>query len=218
MALLSSLRVAYSSTPFTEDQLVSKTNPFLQFQAWFDEALKCDQIQEANAMCLATCTADARPSCRMVLLKFFDENGFKFYTNLESRKGKELAENPYASLLFFWPPLHRQVRIEGRVEKVSDEDSTKYFQSRPILNQISATVSDQSREVESREQLKKKHDKLRSEVEHTECSALPKPSYWGGFCIVPTVFEFWQGQGDRLHDRLVFVKTNDCWDLKRLAP
>ena len=216
MASLASLRVAYSSTAFTEDQLVSKSNPFLQFQAWFDEALKCDQIQEANAVCLATCSVDGRPSSRMVLLKFYDEHGFRFYTNLESRKGRELAENPYVSLLFFWPPLHRQVRIEGQVEKVSEEDSTKYFQSRPIQSQISATVSMQSREVESREQLEKKHEELHAEVD-SGCP-LTRPSYWGGFCLVPSMYEFWQGQSNRLHDRLVFVKMNDSWNLKRLAP
>ena len=217
MSSLGNLRVPYSATVFTKDHLVSKTDPFLQFRAWFDEALKCDQITQPNAMSLATSTIDGKPSCRIVLMKHFDENGFNFFTNLQGRKAKELAENPFASLLFFWYPLHRQVRIEGRVETLPEAVSTKYFQSRPISSQVSATISQQSREVESREELEKMHAELYSKVEQSD-EPLPRPPYWGGFCLVPSSFEFWQGQSNRLHDRLVFVKSDDGWRLKRLAP
>lgn len=217
MSSLGHLRVPYSSAVFTEDQLVSKTDPFLQFQAWFEEARRCDLIKEPNAMSLATSTSNGKPSCRIVLMKHYDENGFNFFTNLEGRKGRELAENPFAAVVFFWPPLHRQVRIEGRVDTVPEAVSTQYFQSRPISSQVSATISRQSREVENREELARMHAELHSKVEESG-QPLPKPDHWGGYCLVPSCFEFWQGQSNRLHDRLVFVRSDDGWRLKRLAP
>ena len=215
--LLSKLRTKYAATPFTEDQLMSQTNPLTQFNDWFRTALKCDQITEANAACLSTSTPEGRPSSRMLLIKNVDERGFSFFTNYESRKGQELKKNPQASLLFFWPVLHRQVRVEGNVYKMTEEESTEYFQSRPFSSQVSASVSAQSHEISSRHELEKMHNEL--EAKSLDKKILPKPIEWGGFILNPIVYEFWQGQSNRLHDRLVYTKQVDnTWTLKRLAP
>jgi pyridoxamine-phosphate oxidase len=217
---ISQLRMAYSRTTFTEDQLVSATNPFLQFHAWFQEALACVEITEANAVCVSTVGEGGRPSSRMVLLKgYSEEEGFKFYTNLCSRKAREMAGNPEVCLLFYWPPLHRQVRIEGRAEQVSEEAAHQYFSTRPRLSQLSAMASPQSERIQSREELEGRHREL-SEKYSDPAVAIPKPDHWGGYRVQPRTVEFWQGQSTRLHDRIVFEREDGSeeWTIHRLAP
>lgn len=213
---ISQLRTPYSTSFFTEDQLVSRTNPFKQFHAWFQLVLECDQISEPNAVSISTATKDGRPSSRMVLMKSYSERGFTFFTNYRSRKGRELEENPNAALLFYWPPLHQQVRIEGTVQMLPEEESTEYFHSRPRESQISAVVSPQSEQIPNRGVLEAKHWEL---VEKDDLP-IPRPQNWGGYLLIPTLFEFWQGQSNRLHDRIVFMKDegSETWTLKRLAP
>lgn len=216
---VSSERTAYSSRTFTEEQLVSRTNPLLQFHAWFKEAQECAQIPEANAVSLSTCTKEGKPSSRMVLMKTFTDSGFTFFSNYESRKGQELEENPNAAMLFYWPQLHYQVRIEGTVKKLSEKESTDYFNSRPKTSQASAVVSCQSRIISSRDDLVARHDALLEEVKG-EDQVIQKPAHWGGYILSPTVFEFWHGQSNRLHDRIVFTKDTsaETWSIKRLSP
>jgi len=189
-------------------------SPFVQFQYWFEEAVRAN-VNEANAMSLATVGKAGRPSIRVVLLKRFDESGFVFFTNYESRKGRDLAENPFASMSFFWPELFRQVRIEGRVEKVLLEESDSYFESRPFDSRIGAVVSKQSQVLESREYLEAQVNSLSSEYEGKN---LKRPAFWGGFCLIPEYFEFWQGRPNRLHDRIIYDQNADNWDIKRLFP
>ncbi|XP_022096785.1 pyridoxine-5'-phosphate oxidase-like isoform X1 [Acanthaster planci] len=175
------MRKAYKAghEAFTEDELVSK-EPIGQFAAWFKVASEQDSIGEANAMTLATASKEGRPSARMVLLKGYDKEGFKFYTNYESRKGKELIDNPHAALCFYWEILSRSVRIEGPVERLTEEESTKYFHSRPPTSQIGAVVSHQSTVIESRDVLTSKDNELKEKYLSTGL-AIPKPNYWGGF-------------------------------------
>lgn len=207
------MRVKYKepTEAFTEDQLVSN-EPIAQFTAWFDEVKKCSDIIEPNAMCLATANRDGAPTARMVLLKSYGPEGFKFFTNYESRKGSDLAENPQASLLFYWPPFNRQVRVEGKVEKVPENESAEYFNRRPFASRVSAYISQQSRPVPNRDFLVKAANEVfsRGNVE--------RPPFWGGFILRPVNVEFWQGQSDRLHDRIVYIKENDKWTIQRLAP
>ena len=216
---VSSERTPYSRKIFTEEQLVSRTNPLLQFQEWFKEAQKCDQIPEPNAMCLSTCTKDGKPSSRMVLMKTFTDAGFTFFTNYESRKARELEENPYAALLFYWPQLHYQVRIEGNIKRLPEEESAAYFSSRPKSSQASAVSSYQSHVISSREEMVAKQSAL-LEKYGGNGQVIPKPDYWGGYILSPTEFEFWLGQSNRLHDRIVFTKNADAgtWSIKRLSP
>ena len=188
-------------------------DPFSQFARWFEEAHAAD-FMEPNAMTLATADADGRPSCRMVLLKGVDARGFTFFTNFASRKGQDLAANPRASLLFWWDRLHRQVRIEGTVEKVAAEEADGYFHSRPYGSRIGAAASPQSRVIASRAELEERFAAL--EAEHPE--TLPRPLHWGGYRVVPDHFEFWQGRESRLHDRLVYVPQAQGWRIERLAP
>jgi pyridoxamine 5'-phosphate oxidase len=195
------------------DEADSDADPFRQFTRWFDEALNAD-LMEPNAMALATVDAHGRPGSRMVLLKGVDEKGFVFFTNYESRKGLDLAANPMAALLFWWDRLHRQVRVEGRVEKVEDAESERYFQSRPYGSRIGAAASPQSRVIGSRADLEERFRAL--EAAHPE--DLPRPAHWGGFRVVPDHFEFWQGRESRLHDRLVYRPAGDAWRIERLAP
>jgi pyridoxamine 5'-phosphate oxidase len=193
----------------------AEPNPFKQFQIWFDQALAA-QLPEPNAMTLATATPDGKPSARMVLLKNFDQRSFVFYTNYKSHKGQELADNPQAALVFWWAELERQVRIEGRVEKVSDHESDEYFHSRPLNSRLGAWVSEQSQVIKSREVLELRLQELKTEYENQD---VPRPPHWGGFRVIPTIIEFWQGRPSRLHDRLNYCRLDDgSWYIERLSP
>lgn len=194
---------------FEETQLAS-LDPMKQFATWFEEAVQCPGIGEANAMCLATCTRDGKPSARMLLLKGFGKDGFRFFTNFESRKGKELNSNPFASLVFYWEPLNRQVRVEGTVKKLPEEEAENYFHSRPKSSQIGAVVSRQSSVIPDRDYLRKKNQELEQLYQEQE---VPKPEYWGGYILCPQVIEFWQGQTNRLHDRIVFRRSMPTGDM-----
>ena len=190
-------------------------DPVEQFGRWFDEA-RAANIPEPNAMTLATVAASGMPSARIVLLKSLDARGFAFYTNYDSRKGRELAENPGAALCFFWQPLERQVRVEGVVEKVGREESEAYFNSRPRQAQIGAWVSQQSRPVTSRAELERLEAELQKRFEGWP---VPLPEYWGGYRLVPHAVEFWQGRPSRLHDRLLYTRSaQGAWTIQRLSP
>jgi pyridoxamine 5'-phosphate oxidase len=210
---LQNLRKDYSAATLTETSI--NVNPIKQFDIWFNEAVAAE-IHEPNAMTLATATSDGRPAARIVLLKGFDMNGFVFYTNYLSRKGKELTKNPNAAILFYWGELERQVRIEGNIEKLTKEQSEKYFQSRPKLSQLGALASPQSQEIPNRDQLEAKMSQLEAEYADKD---VPKPSFWGGYILKPRLIEFWQGRSSRLHDRIAFKKIdNKNWKKVRLAP
>ena len=187
-------------------------DPLRQFAAWFDEAGAAG-VRVPEAMAVATATASGRPSVRMVLLKEFDKRGFVFFTGYESRKGRELAENPRAALLFHWDPLGRQVRIEGPVERIAAAESEAYFWSRPRGAQISASVSRQSSVVESRAAL----EALAAELE-ARGGDVPRPLFWGGFRVAAETYEFWQHRPDRLHDRLRCRRAGEVWVVERLSP
>jgi pyridoxamine 5'-phosphate oxidase len=201
---------------YEQDQLLESTvgsNPFIQFRLWFDLVLKANII-EPNAMTIATANKNGMPSARTVLLKGFDETGFTFFTNYESRKGKELLENPFASLLFWWREFERQVRIEGKIEKISRKESEEYFQHRPLKSRYGALASNQSEVVENREILEKRFLDLEKQFGDSP----PTPENWGGYKLIPTKFEFWQGRQDRLHDRICYELMNNNWMIKRLSP
>ena len=190
-------------------------NPFKQFQVWFDQALAA-QLPEPNAMTVATVTKSGKPRARVVLLKNFDERGFVFYTNYHSHKGQELADNPQAAIAFWWAELERQVRIEGRVLKVSDRESDEYFHSRPFNSRLGAWASEQSQVIESREVLEQSLQDLKTKYENQD---IPRPPHWGGFRVIPTAIEFWQGRPSRLHDRLLYSLLDDgSWQIERLSP
>ncbi len=190
-------------------------DPIAQFKRWYEEALGSG-LEKPDAMTLATASADGRPSARIVLLKTVDEGGFVFFTNYESRKAKELAENPWASLVFLWDPLGRQVRVEGPVEKTTPAESDDYHHSRPRGSQLGALVSRQSEVITNRETLDQRLDKLTIRYEGKE---IPRPGFWGGYRLRPTTIEFWQHRDNRLHDRLRYCRreTGD-WVIERLAP
>ena len=189
-------------------------SPIDQFQQWFDEAI-ASQLLEPNALLLSTVSSDGKPSARIVLLKGLD-NGFKFYTNYLSRKGTELIENPNACITFFWAELERQVRIEGIIEKVSAEESDEYFESRPKGSQIGAWVSNQSLVISNREILEEREKHL---IEKFGDKSIPRPPHWGGYRLVPTYIEFWQGRPSRLHDRVSYTQVqNRTWKIERLSP
>jgi pyridoxamine 5'-phosphate oxidase len=210
---LDDLRREYTQRGLREEDLA--LDPFMQFGAWFDEVAQAD-IREPNAMTLATATPDGRPSARMVLLKGVDARGFTFFTNYESRKGGELDANPRAALVFFWVQLERQVRVEGRVERVSDEESDAYFASRPEGSQVGAWASKQSAVLPDRGPLEARYEELRAQYEGRE---VPRPPFWGGFRVVPETVEFWQGRVNRLHDRLRYRRQGDgSWVVERLSP
>ncbi|KAL2078129.1 hypothetical protein ACEWY4_025814 [Coilia grayii] len=204
---LSDMRKKYKADDqcFEEDQLVS-LDPMKQFGNWFDEATKCPEIGEPNAMCIATATKEGHPSARMVLLKGFSHEGFRFFSNYESRKGKELESNPHACLVFYWEPLNRQIRIEGTVERIPYQSSCDYFHSRPKSSQIGAVVSRQSTVIPNREYLRQKNAELEERYKDTD---VPMPDYWGGYIVKPHTIEFWQGQTNRLHDRIVFTRPKE---------
>ena len=191
-------------------------DPLLQFERWFAVAQQpAAGIHEASAMSLATVDAAGRPSLRIVLFKGLDGGGFTFYTNYESRKGSDLAERSYAALTFWWDKLERQVRIEGRVERVSRELSDKYFHSRPRGSQLAAYTSHQSRGVGSREDFDRR---LAEVTQRFEGSEVPCPEYWGGYRVLPEAVEFWQGRDNRVHDRLLYTRNGDSWRIERLEP
>ena len=189
-------------------------NPLEQFKIWFSEAIE-SKVNEPNAMVLSTVSSDLRPHSRVVLLKEFREKGFVFFTNYQSNKGREIEGNPHVSLLFFWPELERQVRIEGFLKKTTVEDSQKYFQSRPRGSQIGAHTSPQSQIIPDREWMEKKYDALDKEYQE---KTIPMPENWGGYCVTPDMMEFWQGRPSRLHDRIIYNFKYGIWDIKRLAP
>ena len=189
-------------------------NPIQQFTKWWQEAIDSN-IDEVNAMTLATSTLDGKPSARTVLLKDYDEQGFVFFTNYNSHKGKELNENPNAALVFFWKELERQIRIEGTVQKIEGDKSDNYFNSRPISSRIGAWSSPQSDVIESREILEANEQNFKEKFGEI----IPRPIHWGGYIIQPNLIEFWQGRSSRLHDRLQYkLMENGVWKIERLAP
>ncbi|MEM6752684.1 MAG: pyridoxamine 5'-phosphate oxidase [Cyanobacteria bacterium P01_C01_bin.38] len=210
---IADLRQDYTLQGLSETEIDS--NPFAQFEEWFSQALNAD-ILEPNAMTVATTTPEGKPSARMVLLKDFDARGFVFYTNYNSHKAQELAENPQAALVFWWAELQRQIRIYGRVEKISDSESDKYFYSRPFSSRLGAWASNQSEVIESREVLEQQLEELKQKYQDRE---IPRPPHWGGIRVIPAEIEFWQGRSSRLHDRLVYTRMEDnSWKIERLSP
>ena len=208
---LAELRTDYKLASLDEGDV--SASPFTQFDKWFGEAMSAE-LPEPNAMTLATCDASGRPSARVVLIKGVDERGLVFFTNYQSRKGQDLAVNNRAALLFFWPELERQIRIEGRVETVSAADSDTYYQSRPVLSRIGAWASPQSQILDSRTALEARFAAF--SAEHGDNP--PRPAHWGGYRVVPSFFEFWQGRRSRLHDRICYRLVDGKWKLERLAP
>lgn len=209
---LSALRQSYSKGSFSAEDLLD--SPFDQFEKWFQQAMDA-QLEEPNAMCLATVSADGQPSTRIVLLKDFSAKGLTFYTNYNSRKASELEATGKAAANFLWLPLQRQVNVIGRVERVSRADSLKYFLSRPIGSQLGAWSSPQSKVITSRSILETKLDQMKRKFAEGK---VPLPDHWGGYRIVPESFEFWQGRTNRLHDRFMYRLSDGQWIAERLAP
>ena len=208
---LADLRTDYALSALDESQV--SASPVTQFRQWLDQALAA-QCPEPSAMSLSTAGADGRPSSRIVLLKEVDERGLVFYTNYDSRKGRELAANPYAAMLFHWPELQRELRIEGRVERAEAAAADAYFASRPWLSRIGAIVSPQSDEISGRAWLEQRFAAAQAECGESP----PRPENWGGYRLIPASFEFWQGRRSRLHDRIAYTVKDHGWRIARLAP
>ncbi len=209
---LSEIRQEY--TKFSLDISDVHSSPFHQFKDWFEVAIKSDLFYDPTAFNLSTCGVDMLPSSRIVLLKSFDEKGFQFFTNYSSEKGIDLDENPFASMLFYWDKLERQVRIKGKVEKLSDLESDNYFNSRPYESRIGAIASSQSSVLDSKLSLEENILELKKKFPKDP----PRPNSWGGYIIRPDSFEFWQGRESRLHDRIKYSKNESNWDIQRLYP
>lgn len=209
---IASLRKEYAREKLDIDTV--GRNPIAQFESWFMEALSAN-VLEANAMTLSTVTENGRPSSRVVLLKGVENEKFVFFTNYQSNKGRELDANPYCALNFFWAELERQVRIEGKVARLSEARSVEYFKSRPAGARIGAWASPQSTPIGSRELLEQRYKEMETRFKTGE---IPKPRQWGGYEVDPFLIEFWQGRPNRLHDRILFVKTDNKWEIRRLAP
>jgi pyridoxamine 5'-phosphate oxidase len=209
---IQNLRQDYSHASLSESDI--DQNPLKQFEKWFKEAVD-SQLSEPNVMTLATASLSGKPSARILLLKGFDENGFTFFTNYNSKKGRELEENPYAAIVFFWAELQRQVRIEGVISKVDEDTSSAYFHSRPKGSQIGAAASPQSSIIPDREVLEKQVTLLTEKYNGQE---VPRPLNWGGYQLKPTHIEFWQGRSSRLHDRIAYTSVDRTWLISRLAP
>lgn len=197
------------------DEALLEDEPFSLFRRWLGDAERAE-LPEFNAMTLATCGASGVPTARMVLLRGHDERGFAFFTNYDSRKGADLAQNPRAALTFFWAPLHRQIRVEGSIEKTSVAESDAYFASRPRGHRLGAWVSPQSTLIPSREYLDHRLETLR--IQYPDETPIPRPEHWGGYRVAPTMIEYWQGRENRLHDRIRYSRTATGWKRERLAP
>jgi pyridoxamine 5'-phosphate oxidase len=209
---LQKLRKEYTLKKLNEDDV--REIPIDQFNIWFDEAVNAN-VLEPNAMSLSTSTFNGKPSSRMILLKKVTNEGFTFFTNYESRKSKNIMQNPYGAILFYWPELERQVRIEGKIEKIPSRESDNYFAIRPKGSKLGAWASPQSSEIPNRRYL----DSLKSDYkEEFEDKYIERPENWGGFILKPTLFEFWQGRYNRLHDRIEYFYFENKWNIRRLAP
>ena len=210
---IAGLRKSYSQKSLSEGDI--DKDPLKQFDKWWQEAVT-STIDEVNAMTLATASADGVPSARVVLLKGFSQDGFIFFTNYDSYKGKQLMENPKACLVLYWKELERQVRITGMVQKISDQENDEYFRSRPLGSQLGASVSPQSNVIENREWLETRYRDLEQNVKNGE---VQRPENWGGYIVKPVIIEFWQGRPSRLHDRIEYsLQENGEWQAVRLAP
>jgi pyridoxamine 5'-phosphate oxidase len=208
---LANMRRDYASS--TLEEATAARDPLDQFGKWMNDA-RAAEVLDPNAMSVATCGDDRRPAVRIVLLKYFGDDGFTFFTNYTSKKGRQLEENPNAALHFFWPELHRQILIQGIVAKYDTAASDEYFFSRPVDSQIAAWASRQSSLIESREELEQQFDELADRFD----GDVPPPPFWGGFTLKPDCYEFWQGRVSRLHDRLVYTRAGRNWEITRLAP
>ena len=210
---IAEIRKEYSHKTLVESEI--DADPIKQFNTWWQDALEA-KIGEVNAMTLATASSDGMPSARTVLLKGFSEKGFVFFTNYNSYKGQQIAENPKACLVFFWKELERQVRVTGLIEKTSAEENDSYFQSRPRASQVGAIASPQSQVIENREWLDDRYKKLLEQLDQTH---IQRPEHWGGYIVKPVIIEFWQGRPGRLHDRIQYTILEDGnWKIERLEP
>ncbi len=213
MTDLHNLRKDYKQDTLSKSEV--DKDPIAQFERWMKETISSKIVVEPNAMTLATATADGKPSARVLLLKSFDKEGFVFYTNYESRKAKELNENPNACIVFDWHLMERQIRIEGVAKKISEEESDHYFNSRPESSKLGAWISPQSTFIDDRQELEDRKVKIENTFKN---KPITRPSHWGGYVVQPHTVEFWQGRQSRLHDRIIYIKAGEEWILRRLAP
>ncbi len=209
---IAAIREDYAKSSLSENEVLG--NPIEQFKKWFSEAL-VSEVTEPTAMVVSSATVDGKPSSRVVLMKDIKTDGISFFTNYNSRKGQEIVANPFVSVLFFWPELQRQVRMEAQVEKLAPEESDEYFSSRPRGSQIGAIASPQSAIINNREELEHRVAEVATEVGEGE---IQRPNFWGGFLLKPYRMEFWQGRSSRLHDRIVYKQEEGSWSINRIAP